>query len=283
MSRQLALKLWGEIERVPPDCVAVVELEVDLLTGRTHQIRGQLSTEGFPLVGDAQYGGSVPSLAGKCSHVSPSTHHMAADRLALQCCELAFIDPDIKDRPDGSREGVQSGRWNSFTLDEAWWSSILSQYRVALTSEPQGDRARSGSDSIFKEARVELLPPKLQLALGKNKYVLVKAVSPQRGCNEPESPDVHWFVKSAPANKCGGPYHADVARDLVERIEVAGFKALVAGGGRIEYTDSPKPRALVYGFSYGFGKGGHAKAAAIIQAESRNTIEVTFDNSNDIY
>ena len=35
-------------------------LEIELETGRTHQIRVQASTRGFPILGDAQYGSSVP-------------------------------------------------------------------------------------------------------------------------------------------------------------------------------------------------------------------------------
>ena len=40
----------------PDKCIGAVELEVELITGRTHQIRGQLSALGYPLVGDAQVG-----------------------------------------------------------------------------------------------------------------------------------------------------------------------------------------------------------------------------------
>ena len=38
----------------PNECIGVAELEVELLTGRTHQIRGQFAALGCPLVGDAQ-------------------------------------------------------------------------------------------------------------------------------------------------------------------------------------------------------------------------------------
>ena len=57
----LATALWNtdasaiqSSERIPANCQAVMELEIELLTGRTHQIRGQMSLIGFPLVGDAQ-------------------------------------------------------------------------------------------------------------------------------------------------------------------------------------------------------------------------------------
>lgn len=36
-----------------------VELEIELITGRTHQIRAQLSASGFPILGDTLYGGSL--------------------------------------------------------------------------------------------------------------------------------------------------------------------------------------------------------------------------------
>jgi 23S rRNA-/tRNA-specific pseudouridylate synthase len=42
------------IKGKPKQCIAVAELQVELLTGRTHQIRGQFAALGFPLVGDAQ-------------------------------------------------------------------------------------------------------------------------------------------------------------------------------------------------------------------------------------
>lgn len=283
-SRQLALKLWGEMERIPPDCVAVVELEVALLTGRTHQIRGQLSTVGFPLVGDAQYGGSIPCLEGRSSHISVSSNYMVADRLALQCCELSFLDPDFRTHRNGTKEGVKSDRWNSFRLGKAWWTPLLSHFQSIDAANTQADdNPINGFDESSQLARVELLPPKVQLALGRHKYVLVKAFDPRHDRAKTDSSDVHWFVRSASVTECGGPYHADVARDLVEWIEAAGFKAIVTGGGRAEYTESPKPQALVYGFSYGFGKGDHAKAAAIIREETRNAIDASFDNSVDLY
>lgn len=43
----------------PTECIGVAELEVELLTGRTHQIRGQFAALGFPLVGDAQVGNNL--------------------------------------------------------------------------------------------------------------------------------------------------------------------------------------------------------------------------------
>ena len=43
-----------------PDFGEVTHLEVELGTGRTHQIRLQSSSRGFPILGDAQYGSAIP-------------------------------------------------------------------------------------------------------------------------------------------------------------------------------------------------------------------------------
>ena len=55
-------------------------LQLDLLSGRTHQIRRQLADAGHPLAGDSRYGG--PSLPG-------------LDRPFLHCCRLIW--PDAQD------------------------------------------------------------------------------------------------------------------------------------------------------------------------------------------
>lgn len=54
-------------------------LTLELLTGRTHQIRAQLSFEGYPIVGDISYG-------------APS-EPWGPERIALQSFRLFFVDP----------------------------------------------------------------------------------------------------------------------------------------------------------------------------------------------
>ena len=48
----------------------IARLEVRLETGRTHQIRVQLSEAGFPLLGDEQYGVSHPLIARPALHAA---------------------------------------------------------------------------------------------------------------------------------------------------------------------------------------------------------------------
>jgi 23S rRNA-/tRNA-specific pseudouridylate synthase len=133
-SDALSRCLWGDHGR-PIDCVAIVEIEVELLTGRTHQIRGQLAAEGYPLVGDVQYGGAVPNTSSlyreRCEGRVES--FLDSERLALQCCSLEFLDPRRDDcggvDTDGSPgRAKRSERWNTFRLSSAFWTPFLDQY-----------------------------------------------------------------------------------------------------------------------------------------------------------
>jgi 23S rRNA-/tRNA-specific pseudouridylate synthase len=128
-SASLSRALWGEYG-IPENCMSVVEVEVELLTGRTHQIRGQLAAEGFPLVGDVQYGGAIPTssdlyrerCAGRCEGFLDS------ESLALQCCSLEFLDPRRPPLDDDSRRDSEEQCWNKFRLESAFWTPYLEQY-----------------------------------------------------------------------------------------------------------------------------------------------------------
>jgi len=143
-SLALARSLWGEHGR-PVDCVAIVEIVVELLTGRTHQIRGQLAAEGFPLVGDVQYGGAVPNTSSlyreRCE--GRAEGFLDSERLALQCCSLEFLDPRRgTDSDDGSGRAMRSEQWNSFRLDSAFWTPSLDQYTKDMAKlAPSGTKA----------------------------------------------------------------------------------------------------------------------------------------------
>lgn len=284
-SETLVTKLWGHSVNKPDGCLAVVEVEIELLTGRTHQIRGQLSTLGFPICGDVLYGGFQPSHSKEVSISQRGGYmdgYLNADLLALQCCELSFLDPDYQIGSKGKQEAVRSERINRFRIEKAWWSEYLEDYMEstngnAVTTSAQDSDSLSSLKESTKTSNQNTATtceiPHIQLSPGTNKYVIVKAVLP--GCQ------VEWFVKSASAKECKGQYHADVARQLVNDLNFAGYDTIVMGGGRIEY-DPLKKKAHVYGFSYGFGKGDHLFVKMLIE-KYQPGISATFDDSEDLY
>lgn len=77
----------------------------------------------------------------------------------------------------------------------------------------------------------------------------------------------------------------NVAQDLREWIEAAGYEVRVVGGGRINYRISSdgQRHAAIYGFSNGFGRGDHKKAAEIIQRWSQGNVATSIDESLSLY
>ena len=70
---------WEVLATAKYDGQAVSLIRVRLHTGRTHQIRVQFGSRGFPLIGDRKYGSRIPAL-------SPS----------LWSAEITFPHPDGK-------------------------------------------------------------------------------------------------------------------------------------------------------------------------------------------
>lgn len=193
-------------------------------------------------------------------------------------------------------------------LEDAWWTQFLQDHGPdendplsvidldmehdavshgdSTCGQSVGNGISHSTDKCAIRCRADLLPPFVQLSPGKNKYVLAKL-------RDPETSKALWFVKSAAPDECGGAYHANVARDLVEWIHaVPGYETVdveITGGGRIDYVpalSSSPSRAHVYGFSYRYGKGDHARAAAFISSEysrSGTKISVTYDDSESLY
>lgn len=76
--------------------LACSELEIELLTGRTHQIRGQLAALGCPILGDPLYGSAHTGVNLLSSTKPREWRDRSVFRMALQCCELAFpVDPSV--------------------------------------------------------------------------------------------------------------------------------------------------------------------------------------------
>jgi 23S rRNA pseudouridine1911/1915/1917 synthase len=82
-----ALTLWKVLERYG---VATL-LEVEIKTGRTHQIRVHLSDRGYPVIGDAVYGNSAKINTVKDPLLKATIK--AFNRQALHAAQLSFIHP----------------------------------------------------------------------------------------------------------------------------------------------------------------------------------------------
>lgn len=64
---------------------ALSGLEIELETGRMHQIRVQTATRGHPILGDSQYGSPTP--------FGPETDDFRRRWIALHACRLEFLHP----------------------------------------------------------------------------------------------------------------------------------------------------------------------------------------------
>lgn len=292
-SNTLGKSLWGEYGK-PDGTIAIAECEIELLTGRTHQIRGQLAAEGFPLVGDVQYEGAVPNTSSlwkeRCKGRAES--FLDSERLALQCCSLDFLDPDHLVTSDGleKKKAKRSERWNSFRLDNSFWSPFISKFVSDSANLSEGEVTSSLEDeaTLLSQAKCmepkpdasptqHSLPPRVLLSQGSNKYVVIKAWGAGGGDNTER-----LFVRSSTPAECNGPYHANVAKKVLHQLKALGYTTEVMGGGRIDYIESEDVKhARVFGFSYGFGKGDHEKVASII--EKYSDVIATFDNSDGLY
>ncbi len=83
-------------------------LEIELETGRTHQIRIQASSRGHPVLGDAFYGGSVPF------GVQHADERLRA--IALHGRSMSFRDPTTKEAV--TVEAPLSDDWLPLGLEE---------------------------------------------------------------------------------------------------------------------------------------------------------------------
>jgi len=87
-----ALTLWQVRERYG----VVTLLEVEIKTGRTHQIRVHLSDRGYPVVGDAVYGNT--SRVKAVADPALKARLKEFNRQALHAAQLSFIHPQKGER-----------------------------------------------------------------------------------------------------------------------------------------------------------------------------------------
>lgn len=79
----LSVRALREIQS-PGDSPQIFEVEIDLETGRTHQIRAQLSAMGSPILGDVHYGSPTPFEVKRNSYPG----------IALFSTSISWIDRD---------------------------------------------------------------------------------------------------------------------------------------------------------------------------------------------
>ncbi len=84
-------------------------LEIELETGRTHQVRVQASSRGFPIVGDAHYGSEIAfGPAGDDERLKP---------IALHARSLRFMHPDS--RVEIALVAALPTEWDALDLKES--------------------------------------------------------------------------------------------------------------------------------------------------------------------
>jgi 23S rRNA pseudouridine1911/1915/1917 synthase len=83
-----AITEWRVLQRFPQ---GFTWLRLDLKTGRTHQIRVHLSSQGWPVVGDSLYGGKKNIREKEGSPLGEALKTVS--RQLLHSCRLAFLHP----------------------------------------------------------------------------------------------------------------------------------------------------------------------------------------------
>lgn len=73
-------------------------LDIDLMTGRSHQIRVQLAHAGMPIIGDVKYGFPKP---------------LRDSSIALHCSDMTFVHPVKKEKVRISASIPDTDFWNS--------------------------------------------------------------------------------------------------------------------------------------------------------------------------
>ena len=143
---------WRQIDRAG-NRAAWVELQP--LTGRTHQLRAHMAAIGHPIVGDAKYGGAEAFLTGGISRKL----HLHARRIRIDAPDGGVIDVTA-DLPAHFAEslatlGFDPLAGDSLSLDKPPPSAEAKQRKVAAAAksrrrERRGERRARGSQGRAK-------------------------------------------------------------------------------------------------------------------------------------
>jgi 23S rRNA pseudouridine955/2504/2580 synthase len=143
---------WRVVDRAG-NRAAWVELQP--LTGRTHQLRAHMATIGYPIVGDAKYGGAESFLTGGISRKL----HLHARRIRIDAPDDAAIDVSAE-LPAHFAEtlamlGFSPMAGDSLPLEQPRASPEAKQRKVAAAAkarrrERRGERRSRGSQSTAK-------------------------------------------------------------------------------------------------------------------------------------
>lgn len=87
-----ALTLWKVRERFG----AATLLDIEIKTGRTHQIRVHLTCRGYPVIGDAVYGNTSKLQSIKNAALKGAVRSLC--RQALHAAQLSFLHPQTSER-----------------------------------------------------------------------------------------------------------------------------------------------------------------------------------------
>jgi 23S rRNA-/tRNA-specific pseudouridylate synthase len=108
-----------------------MQVRVELLTGRTHQIRGQFAAMSMSLVGDPLYGPQFCDISEwDVRRNRRNAQKRQVERLGLQCCVTSFPKPrwhfDAKKKRNVLLKDESGGNNTcTFQLDKSWWSDSL--------------------------------------------------------------------------------------------------------------------------------------------------------------
>lgn len=151
-------------KRSEPRYVGCYEIEAEPLTGRTHQIRAHASEAGFPILGDAHYGGTAAARVYLHANEIMLTDPVSGEELNFQApldfgadaklsLRAAFIEP-VLTNSYRLIHGASDG-WPGLYVDKLG-DYLLSQSESALTRDEETELLRlkevAGARGIYHKA-----------------------------------------------------------------------------------------------------------------------------------